>query len=676
MAEAPQDQTELSKNNTTLRANFFWLVFLVALSGTGIYLLVQNVSNPLIGSGLLGMALFLFWSMEEDGSAPRWWQWLFGWTSARPAIFLVFSTAVCSVTAAWLGMRLEQQYIPQGKTFAVLLWLGGGLILFLMHCRLSWDGLREWWQQYYREVIIVGSMTIIAAVLRFYQLDSLPSMINGDEGWTGMVALGRFPLAPFIYANPFSFAEGFGRPYLDVFAWAINLWGQNKFGLRFIPALGGTLAIPAIYLFTRRLFNKNKRHATVAALLLVFSHTHIHFSRTSAIGYQQSNWLAPLELYCFLKGLEERNRRWMVMGGLLLGLHFNVYFSAQVLIPLTVVFLVMATLIHPPRTPENGQVIFHPPLPPIRENLKNLPWFLGSILVMAFPALVWIINHTADFSARWSKEGTIQSGWLADQAISRGVPIPLILFERFVHVFQSIFILPFQDFYWAPAPVLDLVTAVLFILGVFLALRRTRDPKILLLNGWFWSGVVAISVFAIPPGSDSYRLFMVLPAMCVMAALGWAHITSLAERLAHIERRTVIAWSVVLVMLVAALNLKIYFVDFGRSCLYGGQDFSTRRASLLGDYLRSQPTFDHVFLLNDNFAAGIFPSLDYLSGSVPITNLAAPFTPPDVRGSLLFVIVPSREYEQSAVAQFAPDGRLTRVTECGALMFMAYQAYR
>lgn len=672
MTETPQDQTEPLKSNKTPRANFFWLVFLVALSGIGIYLLVQNIGHPMLGASVLGIALFCFWSMEDERNAPSWWLRVFERLSAAPVIFLVVLAAFCSLGAAWLGLHLEQQMLPFGKNLAVLLWLGGGLILFLMHCQLSWDDLRRWWQQYYREVIMVAIITIIAGALRFYQLENIPNMINGDEGWTGMVALGRFPLAPFIYGNPFSFAEGFGRPYLDTFAAAINIFGQNKFGLRFIPALGGTLAIPAIYLFTRRLFNS--RHATIAALLLTFSHTHIHFSRTAAIGYQQSNWLAPLELYCFLRGLEDRNRRWFVMGGLLLGLHFNVYFSAQVLIPLTVVFLGMATLIRPPRLAESDKPFYHAPLP-IRENLRNLPWFLGSILVMAFPAIIWIVNHTADFEARWAKEGSIQSGWLEGQTLSTGQSTVMVLIERFAHVFQAIFILPVQDFYWASAPVLDLVTGILFILGVFLALRRTRDPKILLLNGWFWSGVVAIAVFAIPPGADSYRLFMVLPAMCVMATLGWAHITSLAERLSHINRRMVVTWSVVLVLLVAAINLKIYFVDFGRSCAYGGQSLATRRASLLGDYLRSQPGFDYVFLLNDEFAAGIFPSLDYLSGSIPVTNIGAPFVPPGVQGSMLFIILPSRQGERTAVTQFAPDGRFTRVTDCGTLMFLAYQAY-
>ena len=673
MTDTPEKQDENLNSEIISRANFFWLILLVALTGTSMYLLVVSAGQSLLGLSLLGMGLILFWSIDGDGRAPLLWLKIFERLAAAPTIFLILSAILCSVTAAWLGIYLEQAYTPLGKNVAVVLWLGGGVILFLMHCRISWETLREWWKQYRREVIIVLLITLLAGALRFYQLDTIPDVINGDEGWTGMVALGKFPLTNFIYANPFSFAEGFGRPYLDVFAAAINFWGQDKFGLRFVPAFGGTLAIPAIYLLTRLLLNW--RHAIIAALLLAVSHAHIHFSRTAAVGYQQGSWLAPLELYCFLKGLEDRNRKWMVMGGLLLGLHFNVYFSAQVLIPMTVVFLVMAAIITPPRGIENEKVIPRRPLP-IRENLSNMPWFFGSIIIMILPSLVWIYNHSDDFSARWAKEGSFQSGWLTQEMLSTGKPAFLILLERFAHVCQAIFILPFQDFYWAPAPVLDLVTGLLFVVGAFLALRRTRDPKILLLNGWLWSGVVAISMFAIPPAADSYRLFMVLPAMCVMATLGWAHLTSLAKRLAHVQHQTIILWSVVLILLVAGLNLKTYFIDFGRSCLYGGQDFSSRRASLLGDYLRTEPAFDQAYLLTDgSFSYGIFPSTDYLSGSIPVTNLGAPFVLPDTHGSTLFIILPSREPERTVVSQLAPGGNSTRISDCGQLMFLAYRVY-
>jgi len=658
------------------KANLFWLILLVILTAAGVYLLIVNLRQAAIGVALLSMALLLFWSMEDDGGAPQLWIRIFERLASASDIILIVIAAGCSIGAARLGLYLEQEYNPVLADITLPLCITGGAIIFLMHCPISWQSLREWWRDYRLEIIVVLLMTLAAGALRFYKLDSIPNIIEGDEGWTGLAALKKLPIHPFYYNNPFAFLQGFGQPYLDLFAAAIDFFGQNKLGLRFIPALGGTLAIPATYIFARRLLGV--RNATIAALLLMVSHAHIHFSRTAAMGYQQSTWLIPLELYCLLKGLEERNRNWMVMSGLLLGLHFNVYFSAQVIIPMIFVFLGMVAFIPPPQvTVTVGEkVITRHPLP-LRENLHHLPWFLGSILVLAFPALVWAFNHPAEFSARWAMEGSIQSGWLMQEVVLTGKPIFLILWERFAHVCLSIFILPFKDFYWAPAPVLDMITGALFVIGAFLALRRTRDPKILLLNGWFWSGVVAIGLFAIPVAADSYRLMMVLPALCILAALGWAHLTSLAERMAKTKWRMIVAWSVILVVLIAALNLKIYFIDFGRSCLYGGEDPSKRMASLMGDYLREQMPFEQVYLLRDEkFSYGAHLSIDYLSGPIPtIINLGQPFVGPDAHGSVIFLIVPSRLQEQVAVRNFAPGGQMIRIGDCGKLMFLAYRAY-
>jgi 4-amino-4-deoxy-L-arabinose transferase-like glycosyltransferase len=663
------------KTGITAKANLFWIALLVALTGSGIYyFLVNNAQLSWIGIALVVFGLLLFWLMDQDGNAPSPWLKIFERFASTSKIILLIAAVVFSISAAWMGLYLEGQSSPIVEDMILPLWGAAGLIVFLMYCRISWASLGLGWREYQREILAVALMTIFAALLRFYRLDSIPGIIEGDEGWTGMVSLKLLSyFSPFFYNNPFSFTQGFGRPYLDLFATAIDIFGRNKFGLRFIPALGGTLAIPATYLFARRLFGV--RNAIIAALLLMVSHTHIHFSRTSALGYQQATWLAPLELYCFLKGLEERKRFWMVMSGLLLGLNFNVYFDAQILIPMTCVFLGMVAIISPDQITVGEKVIARPALP-LRENLHNLPWFFGSILLLALPGLAWIYNHPAGFAQRFIEEGSIQSGWLMHQVEVTGKPVFLILWDRFTHVCMSIFILPFQDFYWVPVPVLDMITAMLFAIGAFLALRRTRDPKILLLNGWFWSGVVAIALFAVPPSADSYRLFMVLPAMCVLAALGWAHITSLAERLAQENWRMVVSTTVIMVVLVTGLNLKTYFLDFGRSCLYGSANYSTRKASLLGDYLRVQPAFDQAYLLEENdFYYTQNPALDFLSGSIPMINIPDPFTAPDAHGSTLFIIPSSREYERLAVETFAPGGQFTRVTDCGTLMFLAYRVY-
>jgi asparagine N-glycosylation enzyme membrane subunit Stt3 len=120
----------------------------------------------------------------------------------------------------------------------------------------------------------------------------------------------------------------------------IGFFGPTMFSLRFLPAIGGTLAIPAVYLLAREI--AGKRIALTAATLLAFAHAHIHFSRTAAVAYIYGTWFIPLELYFLLSGLKNRSAWKAAIGGCLLAFHFSIYISAHrggVILSTSVVFL-------------------------------------------------------------------------------------------------------------------------------------------------------------------------------------------------------------------------------------------------------------------------------------------------------------------------------------------------
>jgi len=658
----------MNDSASTSKANWFWIALLLGLGVGGVYLLFQTQGKSTSGWILIAGVLLLLWVTEVSGGPPVLWSKAFERLTPDSDEFrysLIILSAALAITATIISVMVEKQSSERLRTLALLMWFASGVILTLAHLRLSLEDLRIWWQTYRREAILVGLLTLFAAFLRFYQLGVIPDTINGDEGWTGLAALRQLPAATFIYDNPFSFFEGFGQIHLRVIRSAILLFGQNSFSVRLIPAVGGTLAIPALYLLVRYMFGV--RSAWMAAILLAVAHAHIHFSRTAAVAYIQSTWLSTLELYFFISGLEKRDRTRMIIGGLLLGFHFNIYVSAQILVPLTLIFIFIAWLLNRAY---------------IQGNLKNLGWFFVSALFLALPSITWAFNHQNDFNARFGKEGTFQSGWLANEIVITGKPAVLILTERFIHACLAIFVLPFQDFYWVPVPVLDFITAVLFLVGVFIALRRTREPHFLLLNGWLWSGVFALSVFAIPAAADSYRLLMVLPAMCAMAAVGWDYLLTLTKRVAESVPPPEVApsppawmlWSLALVLVIAGLNLKIYYLDFGRSCQYMNNDPIARGWSRIGDYLREQRPVDQAYMLGDPaFQYGTHPSVDYLSGFLPMTNLFEPFSMVEAHGNLVFVLIPARVGELEMVQAFAPGGEVTRVFDCGRLSFIGYE---
>jgi hypothetical protein len=132
-------------------------------------------------------------------------------------------------------------------------------------------------------------------------------------------------------------------------------------------------------------------------------------------------------------------------------------------------------------------------------------------------------------------------------------------------------------------------------------------------------------------------------------------------------------WSLIFILPIAGLNLKTYYVDFAHDCTYA-VDSVGRAWSLIGDYLREQRPFDQAYLVGDRtFHYGTHPSVDYLSGSVPMTNLIDPFSPPAIQGSLIFILTPSRANELAAILNFAPGGQITRVSDCNQLSFITYR---
>ena len=133
---------------------------------------------------------------------------------------------------------------------------------------MSWSR-KDWW-------MLLG-LTLVAALLRFYQLGTLPPGFQFDEAFNAIdaeqVLAGNRPL--FLPANA-------GREVLYTYwqAFLANIFGLNVYTLRLGSAILGTLTVPATYLLLRRLLQRHSRAiAAGTALALAISLWHFHFSR-------------------------------------------------------------------------------------------------------------------------------------------------------------------------------------------------------------------------------------------------------------------------------------------------------------------------------------------------------------------------------------------------------------
>jgi 4-amino-4-deoxy-L-arabinose transferase-like glycosyltransferase len=560
-------------------------------------------------------------------------------------IFTILATAT---------MLVFQQYERQNYLPVLNLWIGAAacyLTAFAGTIPTRAD-IRNWWRAHWKECLAVGLLTALAAGLRFYKLGDLPRVINGDEGWLGSIALSTINPP---YANPFALWENFGALYLQVINWGFVFLGATPFALRLVPAIAGTLAVPALYLLARQI--AGRRIAGLSALLLAMSHSHINFSRTVGVGYIQDTWLIPLELYLLFSGLQKRSLWRAAAGGLLMGIQFSVYLTPQIFAAMLLVFSVLVLIFFRQKFPHAGRI---------------LGTFWGGLAVMLLPEAVFAATHAHEFFNRLNQDGLFQSGWLAAQMAATGESAAEILIGRVAHAFLSLIAHPAIDFYGSPISVLSLFSGVLFLIGLGIALRKTRSEKYLLLNGYFWVGPLAIGLFSIPISADSYRILMVLPAAMLMAGIG---LDAILESIGIGWNRNRLAYAGTAVFLMINLfvfNQWTYFVDFAGKCRYGG-DPQTRFASYLGNFLRTLQPVDNVFLLsNEVFRYGTHPSVDFLSGGKSITNVPeSPDSVAPITGDIL-IANPDRTEDLYAWIHDHPGGKLEALYDCETLFLLAY----
>ncbi|MBE0671863.1 MAG: glycosyltransferase family 39 protein [Anaerolineales bacterium] len=650
--------TERSENEADVRNIQRTIAFLgIFLILTSQFLVFSTQSNavvlfpPYTGLAVLGVIILVLSQLIRP---TPFFQKLSGWFIFQEKTFwalagLMFSALAAGAMASFM-LFTRVNYIP-----IVTVWLlGAGAYLYAFFDAPFREGvLFEWLKKNRNEVFSIIAVMLFAAVSRFYQLGAIPRVLDGDEGSVGLNAQATLQGA---LANPFALWENFGALYLQLINLSLKFFGVNAFGLRLLPAIGGILAIPALYLFAR--WFGGRRIALVAVIILAFSHAHIHFSRIASVAYIQETWLIPLELYLLISGLEKRQSWRTALSGIILAFHFSVYLSSQVILGVVFIYMLILLLFY-----RNW----------FKTRISQALVFWGGFLVTILPSAVYSIKNPNEFVNRLNRAGTFQTGYLTDLMGTTGQSAAEILFERVVHAFLSLFYYPSLDFYGSPAPMMSMITSVLFLVGLGLSLWRFRKPEYLLLNGYFWGGTVSIGVFATPPSADSYRVLMVLPAAVIMASLG---LDQLLQLMRLDPKTTRVGYTVSVSTILAGLlafNLWTYYGEFAGKCLFTG-DTAGRFASYLGREVSSVENELQVYLLSDDaFYYGNHPSAFFLSRSRSIINFTDPIDQLSPVSGETIIAPPNRISELEDWARAHPGGDLHYQYDCDTTMLLSYR---
>ena len=629
-------------------------LFLILLGQFLIYSTPLNdrvIFPPQSWLSLLGVALFL---IGQAIPSNKWTERLSARLGVSPRLAWI-GVALALSALATLGAELFQistrsNYIP-----ILTVWFLGAIAYvtaFFNGEPLQFD-LRAWWTRYRNEVLTVLGLIVLAAAARFYMLGEIPRVLDGDEGRVGLAAqttvLGEL-------ANPFALWDNFGALYLQAINLSLKFFGPTPFGLRLVPALGGILAVPAVYLFARQI--GGRQVAFIAAFLIAVSHTHINFSRIASVAYIHGTWLVPFELYFLLSGLEKRQAWRTALSGVILAMHFSVYLTAQVVTAMILVYMLICAVFL--------RAWF-------RDLWRQVLAFWGGLLITLLPELVYVIRTPEQFLNRLAQDGTFNTGWLADTMAATGHSAVQVLGERVIHAFLALIYYPALDFYGSPTPMLSMISASMFLLGLGLSLWWTRSPRYLLLNGNFWAATLAVGIFAVPPSADSYRMLMALPAALIMAAVGLNHVFEYLGLGWEKARGAYVASVGAVLASLLIFNLWTYYGDFAGQCRYG-DNLAGRFASYLGKYARSVTSESDIYLLSNNiYVYGSHASTDFLSQRRTIINVPEPLDAHQFVSGETIIASPDRITELLDWARAHPGGELRYQYDCQRTILLAYQ---
>ena len=633
----------------------FWGIFFILVSQ---FLIFSNPEDdavifpPYTWLAVLGVVILVTSQLIRP---TLFLQKLSTWFIFQERVFWVLAAILLSVlaTGAALNFMLYTRlnYIP-----VITIWLlsAGAYVYAFFNISLDAKVVLKWIRKNRAEILSVAVVTLIAAAFRLYRLGEVPRVLDGDEGRIGFVAQ---TTVSGLLANPFTLWENFGAMYLQFIYLSMRFFGVNAFALRFVPAIGGILAMPSLYLLAR--WVGGQRIALITIIIFAFSHSHIHFSRIASVAYIQGTWLVPLELYLLLSGLEKRESWRTALSGILLAIHFSVYLSAQVILGLALIYMLIAFLFYRPW---------------FKLRLSQAAVFGGGFLLTILPAAYYFFNDPNEFFNRLGENGTFQSGWLELTMQLTGQSVIEVLFGRFVHAFLSLIYYPAVDFYGSSSPMMSMVSSTMFLAGVGIALWRIRNPSYLLLNGYFWGATFSIAMFAIPPAADSYRMLMALPAALIMASLGLDQILELLGLGSKTARNAYIFSVSAILTSLLAFNLWTYYGDFAGQCRFGG-NLPGRFASYLGGYAKTIDNELSVYLLSDDlFFYGSHASTDFLSERREITNFPDSIDLLNPVSGETIIASPTRIDELKVWARAHPGGQLHYRYDCDNTILLAYQA--
>jgi 4-amino-4-deoxy-L-arabinose transferase-like glycosyltransferase len=327
---------------------------------------------------------------------------------------------------------------------------------------------------------------IIAAVLRLIALPGVPPGLQHDEVFHGHDAV-----TVLLGYHPLYFTSNAGNEPLFIYLMALTagLFGHTAWGIRLAAVICGLLTLLFTYLWIRRAYNN--RTALIAAALMAVSFWPIFLSR---VGLRAASvpMMAALSAWLLFEGMqriqESANRSqkrrvwmWFCAAGIALGLSLYTYPAARTMPIIFLLFWILTSVLSR------------------RINRPLLVTLLVALIVRAAG-----VHHRHIAGGRRAFAATRRAGG----GSTPGQRQPVLRYTLATFGMFNIAGDPIARYNLPGRPVFDLITGILFLLGVLIALRKWREPRHLFALLWLPIGLLPSML------SDSAPSFLRASAPC------------------------------------------------------------------------------------------------------------------------------------------------------------------
>lgn len=374
----------------------------------------------------------------------------------------------------------------------------------------------------HQDVLLLSVATLIAIILRFYGLNQITNVFEGE---LACYSAGATSLSGMLQAN-----RGAGGPwaplgllYYPPIYLVTQLFGTTLLSLRMSSALVGVLTIPLMYLFATRVAGRVAGH--FAAFLLAINELHVGWGRTDIHPHGVTVWPSLLLGILLLRAYRSQKDLDLVWVVLAMGLTWHQYPSGQSAVAMPILAVAIYLLSNRRMGPF--------PRPKTTWRLK-LALLMGVVLwALGLPLSYYLADGEFVFRNPFNQTGP-RALWgasdhtgvittiyhVAVNTLQHLFDVLVGIFYKVPYLFHQDFLLNFDSTTLRTVP---WIITPLSLLGLCLILRAYQKFEAAVMLAWL---VVAILPGILSEHAYPKRLSTFFPAFETLAAIGLAYLYS------------------------------------------------------------------------------------------------------------------------------------------------------